>query len=145
MVTWYFWIGLIAAACISIYCLPQLIYVIKTKNTCGISVWMLILMLIGDVFFVIQAIGMWADPGYEDNISGALPLLLANGIALIVGIILFVFKIRSMHYARVFQTTEKQFCENYEDYRTKIRMLKAEKQSASKVEVPSDPQQPIVG
>ncbi|MCQ3915448.1 MAG: hypothetical protein MJ195_01560 [Mycoplasmoidaceae bacterium] len=50
-----------------------------------------------------------------------------------------------MHYARVFQTTEKQFCENYEDYRTKIRMLKAEKQSASKVEVPSDPQQPIVG
>lgn len=130
---WYFWVGLIAAACISIYCMPQLIYVIKTKNTCGISIWMLILMLIGDVFFVIQAIGMWADPGYTDNISGALPLLLANGIALIVGSILMVFKVRSLHYAKVFETTEKQFCENYEAYRTKIKMLKADKKADNKV------------
>lgn len=145
MIQWYFWIGLIAAACISIYCMPELIHVIKTKNTCGISIWMLILMLAGDLFFVIQAIGMWADPGYEDNISGALPLLLANGIALIVGSILMVFKVRSMHYAKKFQTTEKQFCENYESYRTKIRMAKAEKEAAKKVEVPSDPTAPIAG
>lgn len=142
MVTWYFYIGLIAAICISIYCLPELVHVLKTKNTTGISIWMLVLMLIGDLFFVIQAIGMWADPGYEDNISGALPLLLANGIALVVGTILFVLKIRSMHYARVFKTTEKQFCENYESYKPRIKMLKAEKKAA---EVPSDPQEPIVG
>ncbi len=142
---WYFYVGLIAAICISIYCLPQLIYVIKTKNTCGISLWMLILMLAGDVFFVIQAIGMFIDPLYTDNISGALPIFLANFFALIVGAILMVFKLRSMHYSKKFQTTEKQFCENYESYRTKIRMAKAEKEAAKKVEVPSDPTAPIAG
>ena len=133
MIAWYFWVGLIAATCISIYCLPELIHVIKTKNTCGISLWMLILMLTGDLFFVIQAIGMWADQGYEDNISGALPLLLANGIALVVGSILMALKLRSIHYAKKFETTEKQFCENYEAYKTKIKMLKADKSAKNRV------------
>ena len=142
---WYGIIGLIAAACISVYCLPELIHVIKTKNTCGISIWMLILMLAGDFFFVLNAIGIFVDPDNHHNIDAGLPLLLANGIAFIVGAILMAFKLRSMHYSKKFQTTEKQFCENYESYRTKIRMAKAEKEAAKKVEVPSDPTAPIAG
>ncbi|XQP55102.1 MAG: SemiSWEET family sugar transporter [Mycoplasmoidaceae bacterium] len=143
--TWYFWIGLIAAACIAVYCMPELIHVIKTKNTCGISIWMLILMLAGDLFFVLNAIGIFADQSNHHNIDAGLPLLLANGIAMIIGIVLLVFKVRSMHYAKVFKTTEKQFCENYESYKPRIKMLKAEQAAAKDVVTPSTPEEPIVG
>lgn len=140
--TWYFWVGLIAAACIAIYCMPQLIHVMRTKNTCGISIWMLILMIAGDLFFVIDAIGIFVDPKV-DSVSAGLPLFLANFISLVVGVTLLVFKLRALHYAKVFKTTEKLFCDNYEGYRTKIKMSKAEKIAQKQIDKPEEPTTPV--
>lgn len=146
---WYFYVGLIAAICIAIFSTPQLIKTIKTKHTEGLSVIMLLLMVFGDFCFALNGIGILAGvkyiPDLNSRLSSGLPLLLANVIAFTISAILLFLKLRSMHYAKIFKTTEKQFCDNYESYRTKIKMLKAEKQSANKVEVPSDPQEPIVG
>lgn len=143
---WYFYIGLVAAICIAIFNIPQLIHVLKTKNTCGLSTIMLIILTLGDLCFVLNGIGILSGTGSTSSkISAGLPLLLANVFAVIVTAILLFLKLRSVHYARKFQTTEKQFCDNYEAYRTKIRMAKAEKEAAKKVQVPSDPNEPIAG
>lgn len=138
---WYFWIGLIAAVCIAIFSMPQLIKTLKSKHTEGLSVAMLCLLVFGDFMFLLDGIGMMID----NNIAGGLPLFLANVIADASSAILLGLKLRSLHWAKKFQTTEKQFCDNYEAYKTKIKMLKAEKEAAKKVEVPSDPNQPIAG
>lgn len=146
---WYFYIGLIAAICISAFTIPQLVQVIRTKNTCGLSAIMLGLLVFGDFCFALNGIGVLADKAHIPNIgsrlSGGLPLLLANIIACSISAILLFLKLRSMHYAKKFQTTEKQFCENYEAYKAKIRIARAEKDAAKAVEVPKDPTAPIAG
>lgn len=138
---WYFWIGLIAAVCIGIFSMPQLIKTLKSKHTEGLSTAMLCLLVFGDFMFLLDGLGMMID----GNLAGGLPLFLANVVADTSSAILLGLKLRSLHYAKVFHTTEKQFCDNYEDYRTKIKMRKSEKEAAKKVETPSDPTQPIAG
>lgn len=132
---WYGIIGLIAAVCIAAFTIPQLVQVLKTKNTCGLSAIMLGLLTFGDFCFAINGIGVLA---VEHSLSGGLPLLLANAISCTISAILLFLKLRAMHYAKKFQTTEKQFCENYEAYKTKIKMAKVEKDAAKNVEVPKD-------
>lgn len=117
--------------------MPQLIKTIKTKNTSSLSLLMLIILDLGSLFFVIQGIGVCADKA----LSAGLPILLGNLCSLIISSIILTFKSRNLYYARVFQTTEKQFCENYEDYKLKVKMRKAEK---NKVEVTQEePQEPV--
>lgn len=128
---WYFYVGLIAAGCIAAFNAPQLIQVFKTKNTCGMSIGMLSLLLIGDLCFVLNGIGILADSGTtEHKISAGLPILLANLVASVMTITLLVAKIKSLYWAKKFSTSEKQYCENYEAYKTKRRMLKASKKAA---------------
>lgn len=138
--TWYFWIGLLAAACIAAFNFPQLIQVIKTKNTCGMSTIMLLILLAGDLFFVLDGIGMLAD---GQGIKNGLPILLANGIATIMTGILLAFKLRARRWSKKFNITEKEYCENYDNYRTKRHMIKAEK-AASKLEEETKPTTPPI-
>lgn len=51
-----FILGVIASLCISIYTIPQLIMLIKSKNSSGISAPMFLILIIGDLFFIIQGI-----------------------------------------------------------------------------------------
>lgn len=128
---WYFYTGLVAAICVAAFTIPQLVQVLKTKNTCGLSAVMLSLLTFGDFMFVISAIGQLAD----HNLSAGLPLLLANIIACSISAILLFLKLRALHYAKKFQTTERQFCDNYQAYKTKIKMARADKEAAKRVEV----------
>lgn len=128
---WYGIVGLIAAICIAVFNGPQLIQVIKTKNTNGMSVWMLLLLIVGNLFFALNGIGVLLDtakiPELAGRLSAGLPLFLANVVALTISVILMVFKLRSLYWAKKFDVTEKEFCENYESYKTKRKMLRAEK------------------
>lgn len=135
---WYFYIGLIAAICIAIFSMPQLIKVIKTKHTEGLSVAMLSLLVFGDLMFGIQGIGMLA----VKDISGGLPLFLANAVSCTTSAIILFFKLRSLHYAKKFQISEKEFCDNYNAYKTKIKMQKVEKIAEKQSEAPSEPAAP---
>ncbi|MCQ3907196.1 MAG: PQ-loop domain-containing transporter [Mycoplasmoidaceae bacterium] len=78
--------------------MPQLIKVIKTKDTCGMSALMLLILTVGDFFFVLNGIGILAnkDMAQADRISSGLPLLLANGIALAITLILLFMKLNSV-------------------------------------------------
>lgn len=76
-------IGLIAALCTTVSFLPQAIKTIQTKNTSGISLSMYSLFTIGTI--------MWLTYGL---ISGQVPVYLANGITLILALIILVYKIK---------------------------------------------------
>jgi len=117
MNNWYFWVGIIAAVCIAVYMMPQLIKVLKTKDTSGISIAMFIIALAGDLCFVIFAIGILCNfNGFKtkaDRIAAGLPTFLANLAALIISAIIAIFKFRNMHRAKKMDLTEKVFCSNY--------------------------------
>lgn len=134
---WYFYLGLVAAICIAAFTIPQLVQVLKTKNTCGLSAIMLALLVFGDFCFALNGIGLLADKSAEMvvRLSGGLPLLLANIISCSISAILLFLKLRALHYAKKFQTTERQFCDNYQAYKTKIKMARADKEAAKRVEV----------
>ncbi len=122
---WYFWIGLIAAVCISVFTMPQLIQVIKTKHTEGLSVVMLCLLELGDICFTINGIGILTDtdPSHFASVglrlSSGLPLFLANAIALIITTALLLIKLNHMRLAKKHGVSEKQFCDNYKSYKAK--------------------------
>jgi len=110
---WYGIIGLFAAICIGVYMMPQLIKTIKTKDTSGISIAMFIIALVGDLFFVIDGIGILADKSNAQRLSAGLPILLANLAALIISAIIAFFKFRNMYMAKKLNMTEKTFCASY--------------------------------
>lgn len=127
---WYFYVGLIAAICIAAFNAPQLIQVFKTKNTCGMSTGMLLLLLIGDFCFVLNGIGILANKGTDSHsislsarLSAGLPLLLANLIASIMTVGLLCAKVKSLYWSKKFAVSEKEYCENYKVYKEKIKVL----------------------
>lgn len=141
---WYFYIGLIAAICIAAFTIPQLVQVLKTKHTEGLSAIMLGLLVFGDFCFALNGIGLLADGAVEigKRLSGGLPLLLANLVSCTISAILLFLKLRSRHYAKKFQISEKEFCDNYGAYKTKIKMQKVEKIAEKQNETPSEPATP---
>ncbi len=76
-------IGLLAAVCSSISFLPQVIKSWKTRKTQDISLPMYIIVIIG--------ISLWLIYGFLIN---NLPIILANGIALILVLFVLFLKIR---------------------------------------------------
>jgi len=114
---WYGVIGLLAAICIGVYMMPQLVKTIKTKDTSGISIAMFVIALVGDLFFVINGIGILADtkafPEVGKRLSAGLPILLANLAAFSISAVIAFFKFRNMYRAKKMNMTEKTFCANY--------------------------------
>ncbi|MGF1725300.1 SemiSWEET transporter [Photobacterium nomapromontoriensis] len=76
-------LGSLAAACTTLSFLPQVIHTIKTKDTTGISLAMYIMFVFG-VF-------SWLVYGY---ISNDLPLMLGNGITLILSSVVLYLKLK---------------------------------------------------
>lgn len=126
---WYGYVGFIAAFCIAIYSLPQFIKIIKTKNTTAISALMFITMFFGDLFFILQAIGILADKSVDSvtRLSTGLPNLLANLIAISICSCILFLKIRNMVWSKKLSISEKKFCENYQKSVAEIIKLKEKK------------------
>ena len=76
-------IGLFAAFCTTLSFLPQAIKTITTKDTSGISLSMYSLFTIGTV--------LWFTYGI---MSGSVPVYLANGVTLILSLIILVYKLK---------------------------------------------------
>jgi MtN3 and saliva related transmembrane protein len=76
-------IGLLAATCTTISFVPQVVQILKTKNTKGISLGMYILFTFG--------IACWLVYGFY---LGELPIIIANSITLVLASTILVFKIK---------------------------------------------------
>ncbi|MBK7183835.1 MAG: SemiSWEET transporter [Bacteroidetes bacterium] len=76
-------IGLLAATCTTISFVPQVVQILKTKNTKGISLGMYILFTFG--------IACWLIYGFY---LGELPIIIANAITLVLASTILVFKIK---------------------------------------------------
>lgn len=122
---WYFYVGIIAAVLIAIFTLPQLITILKHKDTSGISLPMYIILCAGDFMFVLNGLGLLID----GNLSGGLPIFLANLIAGgIAGTILGI-KIRNMIWAKRRGISEKQLADNFRQINAEEKEAKALKNS----------------
>ena len=76
-------LGLAAACCTTIAFVPQLVKTWKTRSTADISLGMFLVLVIGIV--------LWLTYG---TLLGDVPLIVANGITLILAGIILVFKLR---------------------------------------------------
>jgi len=75
-------LGFVAGSLTAISQLPQVIKVVKSKNTQSISLWTYIILSIG--------ISLWLVYGIMSN---DLPLILANSITIVFTIIIMIYKI----------------------------------------------------
>lgn len=138
---WYFYIGLIAAILIAIFSMPQLIKTFKTKNTESVSLWMFVLLVVGDLFFAIQGLAMLCDPRLKasgTNIATGLPLFLANVISFTSSSIVLFFKIRNMIWAKRRGITETQLAENYAQIKADEKQAKLVKKMEKQKEKMKD-------
>ncbi len=76
-------IGLLAATCTTVSFVPQVIQILKTKNTQGISLGMYVIFTFG--------IACWLVYGFYLN---ELPIIIANSITLILAATILIFKIK---------------------------------------------------
>ncbi|KQS94015.1 SemiSWEET transporter [Chryseobacterium sp. Leaf394] len=75
-------LGLIAGALTSIAALPQLLKVLKTKNTKDLSAMMLVILISG--------LSLWVWYGF---INDELPIILSNAFAVLLNMILLFCKL----------------------------------------------------
>lgn len=75
-------LGLIAGALTSIAALPQLIKVLKTKNTNDLSALMLVILISG--------LSLWVWYGI---INDELPIILSNAFAVVLNVVLLFCKL----------------------------------------------------
>ncbi len=76
-------VGLLAATCTTVSFVPQVVQILKTKNTQGISLGMYVLFTFG--------IACWLVYGFYLN---GLPIIIANSITLILAATILIFKIK---------------------------------------------------
>jgi len=76
-------LGFVAAICTTISFLPQVIKIIKTKETKDISLLMYIILNIG--------IFLWLIYGF---LISEPPIIVANGIVFILGLLILILKIK---------------------------------------------------
>jgi len=76
-------LGLLAAVCTTSAFLPQVVKTIKTKDTKAISLGMYIIFTLGVTLWMIYGI-----------IISDLPVMLANGVTLILSLIVLILKLK---------------------------------------------------
>lgn len=75
-------LGLMAATCTTVSFVPQVIQILKTRNTKGISLGMYIIFTFGILCWVLYGIFL-----------GEAPLIIGNAITLVLSLIILIFKI----------------------------------------------------
>jgi uncharacterized protein with PQ loop repeat len=96
---------ILGAVFIGIFSLPNLISVLKTKNTAGINLPMYIIFVASCICFSIYGLGMALD----NNLLGGLPTLISNCFCVVIGMITLVIKFCNMHKARKAHMTEIEY------------------------------------
>lgn len=95
----------IGAVLISIFSLPNLIKVIKTKNTLHINLGMYIIFTLACLCFSIYGLGIVLD----GNLGGGLPTCIANAICVIIAVITLGYKITNIKKAKSVNLTEAEY------------------------------------
>jgi uncharacterized protein with PQ loop repeat len=99
---------IIGSIAIAIFTIPQLIVVIRTKNTVGINVIMYTIFLIGCITFIIDGAGMCTTGA----LSSGLPLVISNTICTISGGIIYVTKLLNARRAKQKGMSELAYCQS---------------------------------
>ena len=81
--TWILFVGYLAGTCTTVAFLPQVIRTWRTRSTQDISLGMFSLMVFG--------IALWL---YYGVVMGDWPLIIADGISLILAAIILILKLR---------------------------------------------------
>jgi len=76
-------IGTVAGICTTSSFLPQVVKTVKTKSTSDLSLSMYAVMCVG--------IALWLVYGILMN---AWPIIIANGISIVLGLVILVYKVR---------------------------------------------------
>lgn len=105
-------IGIFGSIFLVIGYIPQVIKVIKTKRTDGISLTFLISLNIACFLFVIYSILVMIF-NRHNGIPTALPLCLANTIVGILGLVILIYKVKNIKKAKLYLIDEKTYCEKY--------------------------------
>jgi uncharacterized protein with PQ loop repeat len=98
-------IMIIGAVFIAIFSLPNLISVLRTKNTAAINLPMYIIFTFACIMFTIYGGGMCSD----HNLGGGLPVLISNAFCIVIAIITLIIKFKNMHRAKKADQTELQY------------------------------------
>jgi uncharacterized protein with PQ loop repeat len=102
-------IMILGAVCIAVFSLPNLIRVIKTKNTVGINLPMYIIFTFACIMFSIYGFGMTLD----DNLIGGLPVLLSNLLCVAIAIVTLCIKFKNISRAKKTGLTELKYWEQH--------------------------------
>jgi uncharacterized protein with PQ loop repeat len=133
----------VASGLIAIFTTPQLINLIKTRNTTYINIPMYSIYLIGCFCFLIGGVLMVCGVGMDNptlarNLSSGLPLVIAQSFCGIISSIIFTWKIKNYLAAKRAKITELQYCKQlksvYDEYKRKVHSLShVEKQDVQEV------------
>jgi uncharacterized protein with PQ loop repeat len=117
---------------IAIFTLPQLISILKTKNTAHIHISMYVIFLIGCSCFFIGGFLMIFNTQGDDKdlasrLSSGLPLVIAQGTCGIISGIIFVYKMKNYFGAKKAKISELNYCHQLkkiaDEYRKSVYML----------------------
>jgi uncharacterized protein with PQ loop repeat len=102
---------IIGAAFIGFFSLPNLISVLKTKNTLGINLPMYVLFVTSCTCFMIYGLGIMIDTtlGNMSRFGGGLPTLISNSFCVTIGLITLTIKLYNIHRAKQHNMTELQY------------------------------------
>ncbi|MDR2369068.1 MAG: hypothetical protein LBD63_00365 [Mycoplasmataceae bacterium] len=104
----------IGAVFIGVFSIPNLINVLRTKNTAGINLPMYIIFTFACILFAIYGGGMTAD----HNLSGGLPVLLSNAFCIVIAVITLVFKFINIRHAKKAGLSELQYWKDHHQKET---------------------------
>ncbi|MDR1991581.1 MAG: hypothetical protein LBP70_02525 [Mycoplasmataceae bacterium] len=137
------WVGFIASGAIAIFTTPQLINLIKTRNTTHINIPMYAIYLVGCFLFLIGGIcmvlgyGIGKDKSIGKCLSSGLPLIIAQSICGLISSVIFGWKLKNYFRAKKANVTETQYCKQlksiYDEYKHKIRSLSHKDEQTVKV------------
>lgn len=106
-------IGYMGAIGIAIFSMPQLISIIKTKNTSNVNAWLFGLLAISSLCFMISGFYSFYITLSESGINSAafqLAVSIANFFSFAIATIVLIFKLVNKIRAKKVNMTEAEFC-----------------------------------
>ena len=102
----------LGAIFIAIFSIPNLIHVIKTKNTLSVNLWMYLILLFSCCCFATYGLGMVLNP--KLSLANGLPVMIANICCITICCITLYYKFSNMARARAHKMTELEYWEKHD-------------------------------
>ncbi len=106
-------IGYLGAVGIAIFSMPQLINLIKTKDTTHVNAWLFGLLAISSLCFMVSGFYSFAGMLQEKGINGAafqLAVSIANFFSCSIATIVLIFKLVIKIKSKKLNMTEAEYC-----------------------------------